>query len=88
MTLPDPHLSSFSLDVISALLSVLRADALPLVDTYNLISIVLSACDAADPNIRQSAFALVGDLAQFCFPAVQPFLKQFVELCVRHVDLK
>ena len=79
---------SSSLDVISSVIGSLREGALKLVQESNLVSVVMGCMDDNDDCVRQSAFAVLGDLSQFCFEAVRPFFKSFTMLCVKHMNVE
>ena len=48
----------------------------------------MGCMDDNDDCVRQSAFAVLGDLSQFCFEAVRPFFKSFTMLCVKHMNVE
>lgn len=77
-----------SLDVISSVIGSLRQDAQPLVESSNLVSVMIGCMEDNDPSVRQSAFALLGDLSQYCFPVVSDHYKQFIALCVQYMNLE
>jgi hypothetical protein len=59
-----------ALDLLSGLADGLRASAEPLVAASPLTAALAEACRDEAPDVRQSAFALVGDLAR-CAPCVE-----------------
>ena len=76
---------SSALDVISSVIGSLREQALKLITDSNLVSVVMGSMDDCDDCVRQSAFAVFGDLSQYCFEAVRPHYKSFTMLCVKHM---
>ena len=41
-----------------------------------------------DDSVRQSAFGVLGDLAQYCYASIKGYVRQFVMLCVKYMDLE
>ncbi|CBK24079.2 uncharacterized protein [Blastocystis hominis] len=87
-SLPDKLFISSSLDVISSVIGSMREQAMPLVEKSNLITMTMSFMEDSDDTVRQSAFSILGDLAQHCFPSIRPHVKQFVMLCVKYMDIE
>lgn len=54
----------------------------------NLVSVVMGCMDDNDDCVRQSAFAVFGDLCQYCFEVVRPHSKSFTMLCVKHMNVE
>lgn len=77
-----------SLDVISSVITSLQGNAQPLIESSNLISVMTSCMQDNDTEVRQSAFALLGDISQHCFPVVANFSKQYIALCVEHMNIE
>ena len=87
-SLPDKLFISSSLDVISSVIGSMREQAIPLVEKSNLITMTMSFMEDSDDTVRQSAFSILGDLAQHCFSSIRPHVKQFVMLCVKYMDIE
>eukprot|EP00210_Caulerpa_lentillifera_P007562 g7222.t1 len=72
-----------SLDLISSLLEALGSDLDPLFAQSNLLELLLeSSRSTTESDIKQSAFALVGELAKKLPEQMKRFLKSFLELLV------
>lgn len=79
---------SSSLDVISSIVGSLKESIQPLVEEYNLISVLTGCMEDNDAEVRQAAFGVLGDLAQYCFVVVKPHIKPFVMLCVKYMNVE
>ena len=60
----------------------------PLVEEYNLISVLTGCMEDNDADVRQAAFGVLGDLAQYCYVVVKPHVKTFVMLCVKYMNVE
>lgn len=77
----DPDFIVCALDALSALTDALRASLEPLAASLQLRDLVQRFCSDSLPAVRQSGFALLGDLAK-CQPALLlPALKPCLEVC-------
>ena len=79
---------SSSLDVISTVVGSLKDAALPLIEQSNLISVITGCMEDNDDSVLQSAFGVLGDLAQYCYASIKGYVRQFVMLCVKYMDLE
>ena len=79
---------SSSLDVISTVVGSLKDAALPLIAQSNLISVIPGCMEDNDDSVLQSAFGVLGDLAQYCYASIKGYVRQFVMLCVKYMDLE
>ena len=77
-----------SLDVISVVIGVLKEQSLSLIQSTNLLAVMASSMDDNDEIVRQSAFGVLGDIAQYCYAAIQDHLAQFTQLCVKHMNIE
>lgn len=75
-----------SLDLLSGLTEGLGSGIESLVSNSNLRDLLLQCCmdDAAD--IRQSAFALLGDLARVCPIHLHPRLSEFLDIAAKQLS--
>ena len=87
-SLPDKMFLSSSLDVISSIIGSLKESVQPLVEEYNLISVLTGCMEDNDAYVRQAAFGVLGDLAQYCYIVVKPHIKTFVMLCVKYMNVE
>ncbi|GFS34682.1 transportin 1 [Actinidia rufa] len=69
-----------SLDLLSGLAEGLGSGVESLVSQSSLRDILLQCCMDDAPDIRQSAFALLGDLARVCPIHLHPRLSEFLEV--------
>ncbi|MDA4132794.1 MAG: hypothetical protein OK454_06690, partial [Thaumarchaeota archaeon] len=87
---PDKDFLVTSLDLLSAIVQCLEAKkAAELVgETQPAFFELLSFC-LEDPTdeVRQSAYALLGDCARYVFPQLQPFLPNIFPILLRQLDL-
>ncbi|KAJ9142708.1 Importin subunit beta-2 [Pleurostoma richardsiae] len=87
---PDKDFLVTSLDLLSAIIQALEDEkAAELVTgTQPAFFELLSFC-MEDPTdeVRQSAYALLGDCAKYVFPQLQPHLPQIMPILVKQLDL-
>lgn len=77
-----------SLDVISSVVGSLREAAQSLIENSNLLSVMTCCINDIDDSVRQSAFGLLGDITQYCFNVIANNYKQFIVLCVQHINIE
>ncbi|WIA22073.1 hypothetical protein OEZ85_004416 [Tetradesmus obliquus] len=85
----DIDLHMAALDMLAGVADGLRASVEPLVAAASpaLPALVLAACGDSASDVRQSAFALVGDLAKSCPSHVLPRLDEFVKLSLACMEV-
>ena len=89
MRTPPADFLFCGMDLVSAILSSTGRAMETLVTSSNLVQIVGACCMEGDsPDTRQSAFALVGDLARLLWPVLAPAMPTFVPLHLQHMDGK
>ncbi|KAF6260222.1 ARM repeat-containing protein [Scenedesmus sp. NREL 46B-D3] len=83
----DMHMAA--LDMLAGIADGLRASVEPLVAAASpaLPALVLAACGDSASDVRQSAFALVGDLAKACPSHVLPRLDELVKLSLACMEV-
>ncbi|GFH23767.1 transportin-1-like isoform X1 [Haematococcus lacustris] len=74
----DVDIHVLGLDLLAALAEGLGEALLPLVAPDTLSKVLLSACCAELPDVRQSGFALLGDLTKGCTSLLLPLLHDLV----------
>lgn len=79
---------SSALDVISAVLGSLKDVSLSFIEEANLIAVITGCMEDNDETVRQSAFGVLGDMAQYCFAAVKPHVNRFAVLCIKYVNIE
>lgn len=82
---PPMDVASVALDLVSGLLTGLPGAVEPLVARSNLLELMYHAMQDADPTLRQSALALLGDLSKCAFPLLRPTISGFVRACVENL---
>ncbi|CAM9489284.1 unnamed protein product [Discosporangium mesarthrocarpum] len=83
---PDKELVVCALDVLSGMAEGLGEEFESLVGSSNLISLLLQCCADESVEVRQSAFAVVGELAKSCMPRLLPALPQMMEFLVHNLS--
>ncbi|KAG9147491.1 hypothetical protein Leryth_007294 [Lithospermum erythrorhizon] len=74
-----------SLDLLSGLTEGLGSGIETLVSQSNLRNLLLQCCMDGDPDIRQSAFALLGDISRVCPLHLQPHLSDFLDIAAKQL---
>ena len=87
---PDKDFLVTSLDLLSAIIQALKAHSGSLSDESQPRFFDLLMLCMGDPrnDVRQSAYALLGDCAVHIFPKLQPFLPAVLPVLVRQLDLE
>eukprot|EP00249_Psilotum_nudum_P021527 c28143_g1_i2 orf=1539-4217(-) len=75
-----------SLDLLSSLVEGLGANIDSLVGQSGLSGLLLKCCSDDAPDIRQSAFALLGDLAKACSLHLQSHLVEFLNVAAKQLE--
>ena len=70
--LPDKEFMIVALDLLSGLAEGLERRIEALVAQINLLSLLYQCMQDPMPEVRQSSFALLGDLTKACFQHVRP----------------
>lgn len=86
---PDKDFLVTSLDLLSAIIQALpSADSAQLVGGSSTFFQLLAVC-MRDPNhdVRQSAYALLGDCAIYIFPQLQPCLPTILEILIAQIEV-
>ncbi|KAM7479471.1 hypothetical protein LguiA_027684 [Lonicera macranthoides] len=75
-----------SLDLLSGLAEGLGSGIESLVSQSNLRDLLLQCCMDDSPDVRQSAFALLGDLARVCPIHLHPRLAEFLDIAAKQLN--
>ncbi|MCE0481866.1 Transportin-1 [Datura stramonium] len=75
-----------SLDLLSGLAEGLSSGVESLVSQSNLRDLLLQCCLDDAPDVRQSAFALLGDLARVCPVHLRPRLVEFLDAATKQLN--
>lgn len=76
-----------SLDLLSGLVEGLGSGIESLVSQSILRDLLLQCCVDDAHDVRQSAFALLGDLARVCPVHLHPSLSQFLDIAAKQLDI-
>jgi transportin-1 len=80
----DEHsvkLLSSCLDMISGIAQGLKGDLVPFLNQSDFIAQLIVCLKMNNGDILQSGFALLGDLADFCYDVIRAQVNEFVILC-------
>lgn len=86
---PDKDFLITSIDLLSSIVQALdEAKSIELVKTQASFFDLLGLC-MEDPTeeVRQSAYALLGDCAKYVFPQLEPYLPTMLPLLLKQLDL-
>ncbi|CAM9750697.1 unnamed protein product, partial [Scytosiphon promiscuus] len=83
---PEKEFMVCSLDLLSGMSEGLGSGFGTLLASSNLLPILLQCCADESVEVRQSAFAVVGELAKSCMPHLKQALPQFLERLVRNLS--
>jgi transportin-1 len=83
---PDADFIVCSLDLISGLAEGLGASVEGLVTSSNLVPLLYACMRAEQSDIRQSAYALIGDLAKSCIGVLRPALGEMMPLLISQLN--
>ena len=72
--LPDKDFMVVALDLLSGIAEGLGCFISPLVAKSEILPLLFHCMRDAVSEVRQSSFALLGDLTKACFPQIKPFL--------------
>jgi len=75
-----------ALDLLSGLAEGLREGIEALVSKANLMVLLFESCKDSAADVRQSAFALVGDLAKTCSHHFKPYLSDFIGVLTNNLN--
>uniref|UniRef100_A0A5B6Z443 Transportin-1 n=1 Tax=Davidia involucrata TaxID=16924 RepID=A0A5B6Z443_DAVIN len=75
-----------SLDLLSGLAEGLGSGIESLVSQNSLRDLLLQCCMDDAPDVRQSAFALLGDLARVCHIHLRPRLSEFLDVAAKQLN--
>lgn len=84
---PDKDFMIVSLDLISGLISSIPVRHMEsLIDESHLVHLLLRCAADPMPEVRQSTFAVLGDLVKNCFNLVEPVVHEFTPILVGNID--
>jgi transportin-1 len=77
---PDKDFMIVALDLLSGLTEGLGHHIEELASSSNLLALLYQSTQDAMPEVRQSSFALLGDLTKACFQHVKPYVGEFMPM--------
>ncbi|CDR18265.1 unnamed protein product [Oncorhynchus mykiss] len=77
---PDKDFMIVALDLLSGLAEGLGGSVDQLVARSNIMTLLFQCMQDPMPEVRQSSFALLGDLTKACFPHVKPCIAEFMPI--------
>ncbi len=83
---PDKEFVVCSLDLISGMIEGMGSGVEPLVAASNLPLLLLACMRDPVADVRQSAYALVGDLAKACISSLAPLLSEYLPILTQQLD--
>eukprot|EP00429_Kryptoperidinium_foliaceum_P067881 CAMPEP_0176057930 /NCGR_PEP_ID=MMETSP0120_2-20121206/28857_1 /TAXON_ID=160619 /ORGANISM="Kryptoperidinium foliaceum, Strain CCMP 1326" /LENGTH=904 /DNA_ID=CAMNT_0017391447 /DNA_START=55 /DNA_END=2766 /DNA_ORIENTATION=- len=78
---PDREIVAASIDFLSSAVEGLQTRVTEVLARQNFVCIVPEVLKCKPLQVRQSAFALVGDCAKICIDYLRPFLPEVIPLC-------
>lgn len=87
---PDKDFLVTSLDLLSSILQALeepQSRELAVTAQPNMFEMLAYCMRDANNDVKQSAYALLGDCAIYIFPQLQPYLPTLMELIIAQLDL-
>eukprot|EP00123_Amoebidium_parasiticum_P014138 comp22354_c0_seq1/m.33276 comp22354_c0_seq1/g.33276 ORF comp22354_c0_seq1/g.33276 comp22354_c0_seq1/m.33276 type:complete len:901 (-) comp22354_c0_seq1:815-3517(-) len=83
---PDKDFMIVALDLLSGVTEGLGQNVESLVANSNLLPLLYECMQDPVAEVRQSAFALLGDLTKACWVHVQPYIHNFLPVVARNLD--
>ncbi|XP_033636471.1 transportin-1-like isoform X1 [Asterias rubens] len=83
---PDKDFMIVALDLLSGLAEGLEAHIEKLVERSNILSLLFQCMQDKMPEVRQSSFALLGDLTKACFKHVKPCIVDFLPVLGQNLN--
>lgn len=85
---PETDFMVVALDLLSGLLEALPNELEAVVSRTSLVELTLHCCQDETPEVRQSCFALLGDLTKVTWPLVKPHSQVIVCMIAHSLDVK
>ncbi|CAK8997402.1 unnamed protein product, partial [Durusdinium trenchii] len=80
---PDREVMAASIDLLSGIVAGLQGKVAEVLQQQNFLSVVPEVLKDSALQVKQSAFALVGDSAKHCIEHLAPFLPQLLPQCAK-----
>ncbi|VDM35153.1 unnamed protein product [Hydatigera taeniaeformis] len=83
---PDKDFMVVSLDLLSGIAEGLGNHIEPLMANSNLVTLLQQCAQDQQPDVRQSTFALLGDLTKVCFSHIKPQVGAFMTVLAQNLS--
>ncbi|GIY25943.1 hypothetical protein CEXT_561712 [Caerostris extrusa] len=83
---PDKDFMIVALDLLSGLAEGLNGHIETLVMSSNIMQLLYQCMQDSMPEVRQSSFALLGDLTKACFQHVSPCIQDFLPILSQNLN--
>ncbi|XP_072023727.1 transportin-1-like isoform X4 [Amphiura filiformis] len=83
---PDKDFMIVALDLLSGLAEGLEGHIETLVASSNIMTLLFQCMQDRMPEVRQSSFALLGDLTKACFQHVRPCISDFLPILGQNLN--
>ena len=83
--LPDKDFMIVALDLLSGLAEGLDIHIEGMVSSSNIMQLLFQCVQDPMPEVRQSSFALLGDLTKACFRHVHPCIPEFMPILAQNL---
>lgn len=83
---PDKDFVIVALDLLSGLAEGLDGHIEQLVVSSNIMQLLYQCMQDSMPEVRQSSFALLGDLTKACFEHVHPYISDFLPILGQNLN--
>ncbi|XP_042899657.1 transportin-1 isoform X2 [Parasteatoda tepidariorum] len=83
---PDKDFMIVALDLLSGLAEGLNGHIESLVVSSNIMQLLFQCMQDSMPEVRQSSFALLGDLTKACFQHVSPCIQDFLPILSQNLN--
>ncbi|CAG0890893.1 unnamed protein product [Darwinula stevensoni] len=83
---PDKDFMIVALDLLSGLAEGLNGDIEQLVTNSSLLKLLFQCMQDPIPEVRQSSFALLGDLTKACFKHIEPHISDFLPILGQNLN--
>lgn len=84
---PDKDIAICALDLIGSVVGAINDHVETLVVNSNLMNLLYKCMQDTTPEVRQSSFTLVGDIARSCFPTIRPLIGQLIPILGQNFNL-
>ncbi|XP_027199136.1 transportin 1 [Dermatophagoides pteronyssinus] len=83
---PNKDFLIVALDLLSGLAEGLGEHMVPLIENTNTMRLLYECIKDPTPEVRQSSFALLGELTRACFVFVEPCVRDFMPILAQNLN--